>query len=77
MFGGIWVTILGLLSGLVSVFSKVMEELKKQDLKNQGKIEQQAEIAKDELEKTREQNEILVQDRTKEDVVKRLEDGTF
>lgn len=77
MFGGIWVTILGLLSGLVSIFSKVMEDLKKQDLKNQGKIEQQAEIAKDELEKSREQNEILVQDRTKEDVVKRLEDGTF
>ena len=77
MFSGIWVTILGLLSGLVSVFSKVMENLRNQELKNQGKIEQQAEIAKDELEKSREQNEILVQDRTKEDVVKRLEDGTF
>lgn len=75
--GGIWVTILGLLSGLVSIFSKVMEDLKKQDLKNQGKIEQQAEIAKDELEKSREQNEILVQDRTREDVAKRLDDGTF
>ena len=77
MFSGIWVTILGLLSGLVSIFSKVMEDLKKEELKNQGKIEQQAEIAKDEVEKTREQTEILTQDRTREDVVKRLDDGTF
>lgn len=77
MFSSIWVTILGLLSGLVSIFSKVLEDLKKQDLKNQGKIEQQAEIARDELEKSREQNEILVQDRSREDVVKRLDDGTF
>jgi hypothetical protein len=77
MFGGIWVTILGLLSGLVSVLSKVFEQLKTTELINQGKSLQQAEIAKDELEKSREQNEILVQDRTKEDVVKRLDDGTF
>ena len=77
MFTGMWATILGLLSGLVSVFSKVMDHLKTQDMINQGKALQQAEIAKDEIEKSREQNEILTQDRTKEDVVKRLNDGTF
>jgi len=77
MFTGMWATILGLLSGLVSVFSKVMEHLKTQEMINQGKALQQAEIAKDEIDKSREQNEILTQDRTKEDVVKRLNDGTF
>lgn len=77
MFSGLWVTVLGLLNGLVQVFARVLEQLKRDELVNQGKELQQAEIAKDEIEVNRQQTEILTKDQTREETAKKLEDGTF
>lgn len=73
-----WITtILGFLSSLSQIISKVLDYFREKNLINQGKALQQAEIAKDEININREQTEILSQDRTKEETIKRLEDGTF
>lgn len=77
MFNGLWVTLLGLFSGLVQVFARVLEQLKRDELVTQGKELQQAEIAKDEIEVNRQQTEILTKDQTREETAKKLEDGTF
>jgi hypothetical protein len=77
MLGGIWGVILGLVSGLVSVFGKVLEHIKTQELIDQGKSLQQAEIAKEEIDKSRAQTEILSQDRTREETIEKLERGDF
>jgi hypothetical protein len=77
MFSGIWVAVLGLFSGIVQIFAKVLEQLKTNELINQGKELQQAEIAKEEIETSRQQTEILTKDQTREETIKKLEDGSF
>jgi hypothetical protein len=77
MFSGIWVTVLGLLNGLVQVFARVLEQLKKDELITQGKELQQAEIAKEEIDMNRQQTEILTKDQTREETAKKMEDGSF
>lgn len=73
-----WITvILGFLSGLFKSLTGILDVIKSQDLINRGKEEQQTEIAKDEIEINREQTQILSQERTREETIKKLEDGTF
>ena len=69
--------ILGFLSGFFSVFSRILEYFKKQELKNEGKTELTKEIAVKEVEITRKQTEVLIKDEKREDTIKKLENGTF
>lgn len=69
--------ILGLLSGFFSVFSRILEYFKKEELKNEGKTEVIKEIAVKEVEITRKQTEVLIKDEKREDTIKKLENGTF
>ena len=55
----------------------IFEYIKSSELIAQGKNEQQAELAKEEIEINRKQTEILSQEVTKEETIKKLEDGTF
>jgi hypothetical protein len=70
-------TILGLANGIIGLFSRALDYLKEIRLINWGKEQHAADLAKEEIEINRKQTEILNQDRTKADVVKRMEDGTF
>lgn len=69
--------ILGFLSGFFSVFSRILEYFKKEELKNEGKTEVIKEIAVKEVEITRKQTEVLIKDEKREDTIKKLENGTF
>jgi hypothetical protein len=51
--------------------------MKKDELINQGREREQADIAKEEINVNREQTEILTKDQTREETVKKLDDGTF
>lgn len=57
--------------------NRALDYLKEVRLINWGKEQHAADLAKEEIEINRKQTEILNQDRTKEDVVKRMEDGSF
>lgn len=70
-------TILGLFNGLMGFVNRALDYLKEMRLVAWGREQHAADLAKDEIEINRKQTEILNQDRTKEDVAKRLEDGTF
>ena len=61
----------------MGLFSRVLDYLKEMRLVAWGREQHAADLAKDEIEINRKQTEILNQDRTKEDVIKRLNDGTF
>lgn len=69
--------ILGFLSGFFSVFSRILEYFKKEEIKNEGKNEIVKEIAVKEVEITRKQTEVLIKDEKREDTIKKLESGTF
>ena len=74
---GLFTTILGLFSGLSSLLGKALEFVKYKALVSWGKEQHAAELAKEEIEINRKQTEILNEDRTKSDVIKRMENGTF
>lgn len=70
-------TIIGLFGGFFSFFGKIFDYWKSTELINQGKVLSQAELAKDEININRQQTEILSQERTKADTLRKLKDGTF
>lgn len=73
-----WVSlILGLFSGVTSLFNRALDYFKEIRLVSWGEEKAKAEIAKDEIEINRKQTEILSQDRTREQVVNKMEDGSF
>lgn len=73
-----WLSLLlGFLSGAVQALLKVFDAIKTQELINQGRTLEQADRAKDEVEINRQQTEILAQNQSKEETIKKLEDGTF
>ena len=57
--------------------NRALDYLKEMRLVAWGREQHAADLAKDEIEINRKQTEILNQDRTKADVVKRMEDGSF
>lgn len=69
--------ILGFLSGFFSVFSRILEYFKKEEIKNDGKNELAKEIAEKEIEINRKQTEVLIKDEKREETIKKLENGTF
>jgi hypothetical protein len=69
--------ILGFLSGFFSVFSRILEYFKKEEMKNEGKNEIVKDIAVKEVELNRKQTEVLIKDEKREDTIKKLESGTF
>lgn len=70
-------TILGAFNALGGLLGRLLDIVKENTLVNWGREQHAADLAKEELEINRKQTEILNQDRTKEDTVKRLEDGSF
>ena len=74
---GLLSSILGIFSTLGSLLGRFFDIVKENTLVNWGREQHAADLAKEELEINRKQTEILNQDRTKEDTVKRLEDGSF
>ena len=69
--------ILGLFSGLAKIVIRVLEIVKEKRLIEQGKTLERAEQAIKEAENLREQQKILMEKRTKSDVIKSMEDGKF
>ena len=72
-----WATILGFLSGIMKVVSQILEFAKIKQAVEQGKVIEQGEIAKKELELDKAQDEILMREQTKDETVKQLETGKF
>lgn len=70
-------TILAFFTSIFKFGMNIFEYIKSSELISQGKNEQQAELAKEEIEINRQQTEILSQEVTKEETIKKLEDGTF
>lgn len=70
-------TILAFFTSIFKFGMNIFEYIKSSELISQGKNEQQAELAKEEIEINRKQTEILSQEVTKEETIKKLEDGTF
>jgi len=68
---------LGFLTGAFKSISKILEIINAKKLIEQGKKEQRDIIVAKETEITRNQTEILVQDRTKKEVIDKMKDGTF
>ena len=68
---------LGFLSGVVQAALKILEILKTKKMIEEAKKQKEAEIAKHDAEVTRQQTEILIQDRSKKDVIDKMKDGTF
>ena len=75
--GTLWMTILGLFSGIVSLVNKALDFFKTSSLINRGKVLEQAEQAKREAELERETTKIILENRTKEDTIKRMDEGSF
>lgn len=73
----LWLTVLGLINGAVSLFNKVLDYIRSAKLISQGKSLEQAEIAKQESEAQRKASEVLAEDRTREQTAKRMDEGTF
>lgn len=69
--------LLGFFTGFMKTATKILELVKEKQFQATGRKLEQAEQAKDEVEVTRKQTEILIEDRKKSDTIKRLEDGTF
>lgn len=70
-------TILAIFSSIFKFGMSVFDYIKSAELISQGKNEQQSDLAKEEIEINRKQTEILSQEVTKEETVKKLEEGTF
>ena len=70
-------TILGILSGFFSVFSRFLEYFKKEEMKQDGKNEMAKDILVKDQEVTKKQTEILIKDETREETAKKLESGKF
>lgn len=72
-----WTVLLGFLTGFFNTASRIFDFLKTKQVLDQGRKLEQAEQAKTEVELAREQTEILTRDQTREDTIKKMEDGSF
>lgn len=76
-WAGIVSAVLGLVRGVISLFSKSAEYFKEKMLIQTGRELQAGQMAKDEIDINRRQTEILSQTVTKDQTEKKLRDGTF
>lgn len=72
-----WEIIVGFATGVLKTLSRVLDMIKTKANINTGRVIEQAEQAKEETEVNRQQTEILMEERTKEDTIKKMENGTF
>lgn len=70
-------TILGLFGGITKIVERILDIIREKRLIEQGKIQEKAEQAMKESEVLRKQQEILLEDRSEEEVIKTLENGKF
>jgi hypothetical protein len=73
----LWAALVGMMTGLAKVFSKALELWKTEEMIQQGKSLQQAEIAKEEVAINRETSEIIAADVPEEETIRKLENGSF
>lgn len=69
--------ILSFITMLGTLMYNVIDFFRRQEAIDEGKRMRENEFAVEKEKIDKEQTEILIQDRTKEDVVKKMEDGTF
>lgn len=72
-----WEIIVGFATGVLKTLSRVLDMIKTKANINTGRVIEQAEQAKEETEVNRQQTKILMEERTKEDTIKKMENGTF
>lgn len=81
MFNSIWLAIINLAINAFSVFGKIFDYYKDKKIIDtaieKSKAEEKNKILQAEKETVLKQSEILVNDRKKEEVEKKLENGTF
>lgn len=70
-------TVLGLIRIVMLAFNKSVDWFKEKAFIRMGRELESADRAREEIDINRKQTEILTDSRTKEDVVKKLEDGKF
>lgn len=70
-------TVISLISSLWSGIVKVFDYLKEMTFVKHGRDLERAEITKQDSDIEREQSEILTKDVSREEVIKKMEDGTF
>lgn len=70
-------SILGFFAGVFKALGRVLDMIRTRRDVNQGRALEQAEQAKRENELMRKETEVLTENRTKDDVAKKLENGTF
>lgn len=70
-------TVLGFFSGIFKIFGRVLDMFKTRQDVNQGRALEQADQAVRENELMRKETEVLTEKRTKDDIAKKLESGTF
>lgn len=74
-----WFTsiLLGSLSGIGQVVTKVLEHIREQQLKAEGEAKAKNEIKAKEAEVAIKQAEIVAQGESREETIKKMEDGKF
>lgn len=81
MFNSIWLAIINLAINAFSVFGKIFDYYKDKKITDtaieKSKAEEKNKILQAEKETVLKQSEILVNDRKKEEIEKKLENGTF
>lgn len=68
---------LGFLTGVIKAIVKILEIVKTKRTIEDGKRQKETEIINQQNEINIKQTEILIQDRTKKDVIDKMKDGTF
>lgn len=69
--------VLGFFAGFFKAFGRILDMLKTKKNVEHGRVLEQADLAKRENELLRKETEVLTESRKKDDVVKKLESGTF
>jgi len=68
---------IALITSIFSIFGKALDIYKQKELIDQGKILKESEIIQENSELEKKQTEIIIQDRTKEEVIEKMKKGTF
>ena len=81
MINSLWLALINLAINTLSIFGKIFEYFKQKkiidDSAEKARLEERNKILNKEKEIQQKQTEILVNDRKKEEVEKKLENGTF
>jgi hypothetical protein len=70
-------SVVAAIASFFSFFSKLLDWFKNKEAVNHGKNLKEVEIIKQNDEVEKEQTNVLIQDRTKDEVIEKMEKGTF